>query len=82
MAGLQYKFFPTDFFVPTFEPTTVVDSSPKYMPLIHSNDQIDDSDETIKNRGSKFNNKKIAKISLSSSTDSNQRSIKPVIKKD
>uniref|UniRef100_A0A803MAN3 Uncharacterized protein n=1 Tax=Chenopodium quinoa TaxID=63459 RepID=A0A803MAN3_CHEQI len=81
MAGLQYRFFPTDFFVPTFEPT-VVDSSPKVMSssLNNSNHRIydDDSSELSKNKDIKFNNKKFAKLS----TDSPQRSITPVTKKD
>uniref|UniRef100_A0A803MJE0 Uncharacterized protein n=1 Tax=Chenopodium quinoa TaxID=63459 RepID=A0A803MJE0_CHEQI len=80
MAGLQYRFFPTDFFVPTFEPT-IVDSSPKAMSsLINSNHRIkdDDSSELSKNKDIKFNNKKFAKLS----TDSPQRSITPVTKKE
>lgn len=81
MAGLQYKFFPTDFFVPTFEPT-VVDSSPKAMSLINSNHQIEDSSELPKSNDTKFNNNKFAKLSLSSSVDSTQRSITPVTKKN
>ena len=80
MAGLQYKFFPTDFFVPTFEPN-VVESSPKAIPINNSNPEIDGSDESSnKENKTKFNKKKSAKLSLSYSGDSNKRSITPVMK--
>lgn len=84
MAGLQYKFFPTDFFVPTFEPNVVVDSPPKAAVLINSNHQINGSDELPNNKDTKLiiNKNKLAKFSLYSSVDSSQRSITPVTKKN